>query len=95
MTLGFNLQEAQIMMALDHHCVVQFIGECHKIILTWNRVGRIFQLFIYVLWDQSLGHFVFGSPLGGSWGGSKQVGESPEAVILQVLLPIIKIPIFF
>ena len=60
-----------------------------------TRVGRIFQLFIYVLWDQSLGHFVFGSPLGGSWGGSKQVGEGPEAVILQVLLPIIKIPFFF
>ena len=60
-----------------------------------NRVGRIFQLFIYVLWDQSLGHFVFGSPLGGSSGGSKQVGESPEAVILQVLLLIFKIPIFF
>ena len=36
MTLGFYLQEAQIMMALDHHCVVQFIGECHKIILTWK-----------------------------------------------------------
>ena len=32
---------------------------------------------------------------GGPGGGSKQVGESPEAVILQVLLPIIKIPIFF
>ena len=67
----------------------------HNMYVIYTRVGLIFQLFIYVLWDQSLGHFVFGSPLGGSWGGSKHIGESPEAVILQVLLPIFKIPIFF